>query len=114
MRPGMGKSVFALVCLLAMVLVCGCSGKCPFSAKAKPKDDAASKAVASAPVADVKKLFDDACSVCHPTTKPANYKGNDAWKAIVDRMITQHDVKIAPENASSIVAYLDKTYPKKS
>ena len=110
----MGKSIFALVCLLAVAFVCGCGGKCPFSAKAKPKEDAATKAVAPTPVADAKKLFDDTCSVCHPTTKPANYKGTDAWKAIVDRMITQNDAKITPENASSIVAYLDKTYPKKS
>lgn len=74
---------------------------------------AASEAAASQTAQDVKALCDASCSACHPMGKVESYSGNETWKAIVDRMIQKHDAKISPEDATKIIAYLEKTYNKK-
>ena len=58
-------------------------------------------------------LFEDSCSKCHPTARAKDDKGTEAWNPIVTRMIDAHKAEITPENAARIIAYLEKTYPKK-
>ncbi len=102
------KNLSFLVCLMLVAAAVSCSDT-P-AAKPDAKANAASSTAASV---DAKKLFEDACSACHKTAKVEGYAGSEAWKSIVDRMIDTHKAKITPENATTIVAYLDKTFPRK-
>jgi cytochrome c2 len=93
------KKLFATLCIASTAALFACSQKPVEKAGATTNIDA-------------KKLFEEGCSACHPSAKATNYTGGD-WKGVVDRMITTHGAKITPENAVTIVDYLNKTYPKK-
>lgn len=60
-----------------------------------------------------KALFDKACTSCHKAVRIEKYKGTDTWKTVVSRMIKKNGAKIAENDVTPIVTYLDKTYPKK-
>lgn len=60
-----------------------------------------------------KALFELSCNKCHAQKKAEAYAGTETWQAIVDRMITKHGAEVKAEDAANIVAYLDKTFPRK-
>lgn len=98
----------ALGCFVFLVCGCGPSNPAPAPKAPVPKVETSPGAVT-----DAKDLFRTSCTVCHNVARIENYKGAEPWKAIVDRMIKDHGAKITPENAALIVAYLEKTFPKK-
>jgi len=101
------------VVALSVLLILGavaCSGNpSPAPGSKAPQQDSAQ----SPSAAQDEKLFEESCSKCHPTARPKDYTGPDAWKSIVTRMIDAHKAEITPENAARIIAYLEKTYPRK-
>jgi len=108
----MRKLVTALS-VLAILGAVGCSANpspAPESKATQPETKSASQPASSA---QDEKLFEETCSKCHPTARPKAYKGGETWNSIVERMINAHKAPIIPENASRIIAYLEKTYPKK-
>ena len=102
MRAGAG---FVAGVLCVILGVCGC-GKATVSAPAATGNAVESKENTAA-------LFKKACSECHAVSRVEQYSGKEPWKDIVDRMIVKHRAKISAEDAARIVAYLDKTYPRK-
>jgi len=102
MRASVG---FAAGMLFAMFGVCGC-GKTAAPAPTAPANAVESKENTGA-------LFKKACSECHAVSRVEQYSGKEPWKGIVDRMIVKHGAKVSAEDAGRIVAYLDKTYPRK-
>jgi len=85
--------------------LCGC-GKTTAPATVAPENTAVS-------TEDTKQLFEKSCGACHGINRIEQYSGKDPWKGIVDRMIVKHGAKVSAEDAGRIVAYLDKTYPRK-
>jgi len=104
------------VVVLSVLLILGavaCSGN-PSPAPGSKATQAEAKTVSlDASAAQDEKLFEESCSKCHPTARAKDYTGTEAWKSIVTRMIDAHKAGITPENAARIIAYLEKTYPKK-
>ena len=106
------KKLFLVAALAIVIAASSCSDK----SGAKPDANAAQAAKTDqppSPPVDDKKLFEDNCAKCHKLSRPEGYGGSDPWKSIVDRMIDSHGAKIIPEDAAKIVAYLEKTHPKK-
>ena len=103
---------FAVIVIVAFCAGCGPGfAKTPQSDKADPvSTPATSPSVAGD---DDKALFETSCKACHALKRVHEYNHEEAWAAIVGRMIKQHGAKVTQENADKIVAYLDKTYPKK-
>jgi cytochrome c5 len=99
------KARCVAVMLILFSSLCGC-GKTTAPATVAPENAAVS-------TEDTKQLFEKSCSVCHPISRVEQYSGKDPWKDIVDRMIVKHGAKVSAEDAGRIVAYLDKTYPRK-
>jgi mono/diheme cytochrome c family protein len=99
------KTICIAVVSILFACLCGC-GK-----TANPTTVAPEKAVASKE--DAKGLYEQSCTVCHGTARIEEYDRSQPWKDIVTRMIDQHGAKISAENASRIIAYLDKTHPGK-
>ena len=92
--------------------------KTPAPAEKAPATPTVPNAVPAAPIStaapqDDKALFETSCSKCHGVEKVAAFSEAVPWKEIVDRMITVRGAKISAEDAAKIVAYLNKTYPKK-
>jgi len=96
-------------CLTLMSILflglCGC-GKTTDPAPVAPAN-----AVAS--TEDTKPLFEQSCSKCHANSRAEQYSGKEPWKDIVARMIDKHGAKVSADDATRIVAHLDKTYPQK-
>jgi cytochrome c5 len=108
----MRKSVASLSILVILGAV-GCSGN-PSPAPDSKATQAEAKTVSlDASSAQDEKLFEGSCSKCHPTARAKDYTGTEAWNSIVRRMIDAHKAEIKPENAARVIAYLEKTYPKK-
>lgn len=67
----------------------------------------------TASVDEGKKAFEEKCGQCHKIDKAQKYTGKAAWDGIVKRMAKKKDANITDDAATKIIAYLDKTYPKK-
>jgi len=107
------RGVLLVLVLLIILGVPACSGSTdpvPEPKATRPETKTVSD---PASLADDAKLFEETCSKCHPTARPKGYKGSETWSAIVQRMINANKAPILPENASRIIAYLEKTYPRK-
>jgi len=122
MRTVTALTIAGLVVVAILTSAIGCgkstppatpSKEAPAPAQNKQAPPAAPATAAPQAAQDAKALCDTSCSACHPIGKVESYAGNETWKAIVDRMIQKHGAKISPENATTIVAYLEKTYNKK-
>ena len=92
------RSLAVLFVLASTALVgIGCGDGNPV---APPKEDPA------------KAVFEAKCAECHPLTKIGAYEGEEAWPALVTRMIDERGAKIASDEADGIVGYLEKTFPR--
>jgi len=102
--------VVALSILLILgAVACSASPSPAPGSKATQRDSAQSLSAAQD-----EKLFEESCSKCHPAARAKDYTGTEAWNSIVRRMIDAHKASITPETAARIIAYLEKTYPKKT
>ena len=102
------------VVALSILLILGAVA-CSASPSPAPDSKATQRDSAQSPsAAQDEKLFEESCSKCHPAARAKDYTGTEAWNSIVRRMIDAHKASITPENAARIIAYLEKTYPKKT
>jgi hypothetical protein len=126
--PCLRVSVRVISCrVLSVVLVIGlcvgCGGKVSAptalpketgTAKTSQVEDVAPAAQPLAPVeGDMGALLEKKCTVCHTLDRVKNFDHEETWQVTVTRMIEQRNAAVSPEDAKNIVAYLDKTYPKK-
>ncbi len=103
MRYGLAALLMAAV--VALVGACSKESASPASGPANGP--------ASVSSGDMKDVLDQVCTKCHSLKRVENYKGADDWRTIVERMTGVHGAKLEPAQAPGLVAYLDKTYPKK-
>ena len=108
----MGNLVTALSVLVILGAV-GCSANPSPAPESKATQPETKSALQPASSAQDERIFEETCSKCHPTARPKAYKGGETWSSIVERMINARKAPITPENASRIIAYLEKSYPKK-
>ena len=56
---------------------------------------------------DAKALFENRCSLCHPTNKPLSMsKSGEEWRQTVMRMKARAGDRISDEEAETIIKYL--------
>jgi len=56
---------------------------------------------------DAKALFENRCSMCHPTSKPLSMrKSGEEWRQTVMRMKARAGDRISDEEAETIIKYL--------
>ena len=95
--------------------------------ESRDRKAAAAKAVAAAvepvptpaegkpePTVDVKELVENRCTECHEMTDVEEHGGDDkeGWAKVVQQMIEDEEAELTPEEATLIVDYLAKEYPK--
>ena len=63
---------------------------------------------------DVKELVETRCTECHEMTDVEEHGGDDkeGWAKVVQQMIEDEEAELTPEEATLIVDYLAKEYPK--
>lgn len=63
---------------------------------------------------DVKELVENRCTECHEMTDVEEHGGDDkeGWAKVVQQMIEEEEAELTPEEATLIVDYLAKEYPK--
>lgn len=121
---------WVLSVILVVGLCVGCGGKvsaptdpakdavqeAPPPAEPTPVPESATEPAAQAPApveGSEAALLEKNCTTCHSLDRIKNFDHEEAWQAIVTRMIEKRNAPVSPEDAKNIVAYLDKTYPKK-
>lgn len=58
---------------------------------------------------DAKALFEDRCSLCHPTSRPLSVtKTAEEWRQTVMRMKGKAGERISDQEAETIINYLSK------
>lgn len=107
------KNLLSACVLTALVLfLFSCSvQKTPIADDQNAESVTPAKSVETPP--DDKSVFEITCTKCHEVERATNYTGKDTWETVVDNMIKNHGAVISEGDVPRIVAYLDKTYPKK-
>ncbi|HTU59484.1 MAG TPA: hypothetical protein VMF89_13635 [Polyangiales bacterium] len=92
--------------LLTFALALGCTNTFP-----EPNSQQLARAQAKNPNVRIQNLeqgrdlYLSKCGTCHGLTDPARFD-QAGWKSTVERMRTEHDVKLTDAQAADIVAYL--------
>jgi len=73
--------------------------------------DAAPEDLGAEALSDAKSVFEDRCSQCHELDNVRDYSlgSDETWRDVVERMVTEQEAEVTPDDATAIVAYLEKT-----
>lgn len=111
--------------VLSVAIVTGLCVGCGGKVSAPTDDPSTTSAVETPQVADppadatppaadgAAALLDKNCTACHSLDRVKNFDHEETWQVTVTRMIEKHNAAVSPEDAKSIVDYLNKTYPAK-